>query len=100
MLSNENFTGACAESPGKRSGLHIFAHYQRYAYQKKSIKKAIKEAYSVQNKFYRSVKKRGKEILGSLKDDEILIVVSSRSYNSCDRAISMDVPKKLRELGL
>ena len=66
---------------------------------KKSIKKAIKEAYSVQNKFYRSVKKRGKEILGSLKDDEILIVVSSRSYNSCDRAISMDVPKKLRELG-
>ncbi|GAG82228.1 unnamed protein product, partial [marine sediment metagenome] len=63
------------------------------------IKKAIKEAYSAQNKFYSSVKKRGKEVLGSLKDDETAIVVTSRSYNSCDRAISMDVPKKLRELG-
>ena len=38
-------------------------------------------------------------MLGSLKDDEIAIVITSRSYNSCDRAISMDVPKKLRELG-
>jgi len=66
---------------------------------KRSIKKAISEAYLAQNKFYRSVKKRGKEILSSLGKDEIAIVVSSRSYNSCDRAISMDVPKKLRELG-
>lgn len=65
----------------------------------KSIKRAIKEAYTAQNKFYGSIKSRGEEILSSLKDDEILIVVASRSYNSCDRAISMDVPKKLRELG-
>ena len=66
---------------------------------RKLIKKAIKKAYSAQNKFYQSVKNRGKEILRSLEDDEIAIVISSRSYNSCDRAISMDVPKKLRELG-
>lgn len=66
---------------------------------KRSIKKAIRQAYLAQNKFYRSVKKRGKEVLGSLKDDEIAIVVTGRSYNSCDRAISMDVPRKLRELG-
>ncbi len=66
---------------------------------KKSIKKAIKEAYSAQNKFYRFIRNRGKEILDNLKDDEVAIVISSRSYNSCDRAVSMDVPKKLRELG-
>ncbi|OFW52472.1 MAG: hypothetical protein A2163_11635 [Actinobacteria bacterium RBG_13_35_12] len=66
---------------------------------RKSIKKAIREAYLAQDKFYLSVKKRGEEVLGSLKKDEIAIVISSRSYNSCDGAISMDVPKKLRELG-
>lgn len=66
---------------------------------RKSIKNAIVKAYSVQNKFYQSVKKRGEEVLKSLKKDEAAIVVTSRSYNSCDRAISMDVPKKLRELG-
>ena len=66
---------------------------------RRSIRKAIKEAYLAQNKFHSSVKKRGEEVLGSLEDDEIAIVVTSRSYNSCDRAISMDVPRKLRELG-
>jgi len=66
---------------------------------RRSIKKAIRQAYLAQNKFYSSVKKRGKEILGSIKDDEIAIVITGRSYNSCDRAISMDVPRKLRELG-
>ncbi|GAH97042.1 unnamed protein product, partial [marine sediment metagenome] len=66
---------------------------------RRSIKKAIRQAHLAQNKFYSSVKKRGKEVLSSLKDDEIAIVITSRSYNSCDRAISMDVPKKLRELG-
>ncbi|MBA7509441.1 hypothetical protein ES705_01391 [subsurface metagenome] len=66
---------------------------------RRSIKKAIRQAHLAQNKFYSSVKKRGKEVLGSLKDDEIAIVITGRSYNSCDRAISMDVPRKLRELG-
>jgi len=66
---------------------------------RRSIKRAINEAYSAQNKFYSSIKKRGKEILKNLKDDETAMVIVSRSYNSCDRAISMDVPKKLRELG-
>ena len=66
---------------------------------RRSIKKAIRQAYLAQRKFYSSVRKRGKEVLESLKDDEIAIVIVSRSYNSCDRAISMDVPKKLRELG-
>ena len=66
---------------------------------RRSIKRAIKKAYSSQNQFYLSVKKKGEEALNSLKEDEAAIVVTSRSYNSCDRAISMDVPKKLRELG-
>ncbi len=66
---------------------------------RRHIKRAIAKAYAAQDKFYRSVKKRGEEFLNGLKEDEVAIVITSRSYNSCDRAISMDVPKKLRELG-
>ncbi len=66
---------------------------------RRSVNRAIKEAYSAQDKFRSSVKKRGKEVLDNLKHDEVAMVIVSRSYNSCDRAISMDVPKKLRELG-
>ena len=65
-----------------------------------SIGKAITAAYSAQSKFYTAVKERGAQVLKEIKEDEMAIVVTSRSYNSCDRAISMDVPKKLRELGL
>ncbi len=66
---------------------------------KKDIKRAIDEAYAAQSRFYRSIRNRGKEILDGLDDDEVVMVITSRSYNSCDRVISMDVPKKLRELG-
>lgn len=66
---------------------------------RRQVNRAIKEAYSAQEEFYSSIKKRGKEVLGSLGRDEVAIVIVGRSYNSCDRAISMDVPRKLRELG-
>jgi len=67
---------------------------------RKSIKSATDIAYKAQSSFYSSVKEMGEKVLEGLREDETAIVVSSRSYNSCDSAISMDVPKKLRNLGL
>ncbi len=61
------------------------------------IKQATGAAYKAQQKFYVSLREKGKEVLDSLGEDESAIVVVSRSYNSCDRSISMDIPKKLRE---
>ncbi len=66
----------------------------------KDIRAATKKAYEAQSDFYSSVKTLGSKILSELGKDETAIVVTSRSYNSCDSAISMDVPKKLRGLGL
>ncbi|MBN2072601.1 MAG: CoA activase [Actinobacteria bacterium] len=67
---------------------------------RRSIKRAIEQAYLAQDFFYSTIRQKGAEMLGGLKDGEIAIVISSRSYNSCDRAISMDVPRKLQNLGL
>ena len=65
-----------------------------------SIKKATKEAYNAQEKFYSSIKKRGEEVFSNLKDNEIAIIIVGRPYNCFDRSISMDIPKKLREIGM
>ena len=66
----------------------------------RDIRAATKKAYKAQSDFYSGVKTLGSKVLSELGKDETAIVVSSRSYNSCDSAISMDVPKKLRGLGL
>ncbi|TET52340.1 MAG: hypothetical protein E3J58_00225, partial [Actinomycetota bacterium] len=66
----------------------------------RDIRAATKKAYKAQSDFYSGVKALGSKVLSELGKDETAIVVSSRSYNSCDSAISMDVPKKLRGLGL
>ncbi|MGM0367032.1 MAG: acyl-CoA dehydratase activase [Actinomycetota bacterium] len=66
----------------------------------RSIKEAVSSAYQAQHNFYSLLKEKGAEVLDGLGKDESAIVVVSRSYNSCDRSISMDIPKKLRETGM
>jgi len=67
---------------------------------RKAVRKATDEAYSAQSRFYSGLKELGSKALSDLGENETAIVISSRSYNSCDSAISMDVPKKLKGLGL
>ena len=64
------------------------------------IKKAIKEAYKAQKRFYLSIKERGREVIDNLKKGETAVVIVSRPYNSCDRGISMDIPKKIQAIGM
>ncbi|RLA87716.1 MAG: CoA activase, partial [Deltaproteobacteria bacterium] len=64
------------------------------------IKKAMKKAKDAQDSFYAKLAKRGKEILENLKPDEKAMVIVGRPYNSCDAGVNLDIPKKLRELGV
>ncbi|MHB1375797.1 MAG: acyl-CoA dehydratase activase, partial [Candidatus Humimicrobiaceae bacterium] len=66
----------------------------------KIIKKAISHAQIAQQKFYTSVTKKGMEALSRLGPEETAAVIVSRPYNSCDSSISMDIPRKLREIGM
>ncbi len=64
------------------------------------VKKAFAKAEANQEKFYDAMIKRGREILEGLKPGQKVMVIVGRPYNSCDSGINLEVPKKLRELGV
>lgn len=66
----------------------------------KEISKAVDLAIKAQKEFYKALQNRGKEFLSSLKDDERAIVFIGRPYNTCDHGLNLELPKKLRELGI
>jgi len=62
-------------------------------------RRAIEEAFAAQARFEQNLKRRGREVLDSLADDQIALVVISRPYNGCDPGLNMNIPEKLRDLG-
>jgi len=64
------------------------------------VKRAHAKAIEAQNTFYRRMVERGKEALSNLADDEIAVVIVSRPYNGCDSGINLDLPKKIRNMGV
>ena len=72
----------------------------KFGKSKKLINNAVKAAYRAQEIFYRDIKKAGEKVLDNLKEDEFAAVIIARPYNSCDANISMDIPGKLRDLGI
>ncbi|MCM8769263.1 MAG: acyl-CoA dehydratase activase [Candidatus Omnitrophica bacterium] len=82
---------------------HYVSRYQLSALGKrlgrgeKEISRAIKMAYRGQGRFKQWVRDRGEMVFRHLPDKAI--VVLGRPYNCCDRAVSMDIPEKLRRLG-
>jgi predicted CoA-substrate-specific enzyme activase len=65
-----------------------------------AVKKALARARSVQDDFFSRLVKRGKEILGELGPQDRALVVISRPYNGCDSRINLNLPQKLRQLGV
>ena len=65
-----------------------------------TTQKAINAAYAAQRRFYDAVQKRGREILADLPDNTPSIVIVSRPYNGCDSALNLNIPEKLRDLGV
>ncbi|MBI5115726.1 CoA activase [Candidatus Poribacteria bacterium] len=64
------------------------------------VKKALAKAQDAQNRFYRGLVERGKEILAGLRPQQRAMVIISRSYNGCDSAVNLGLPQKLRRLGV
>ena len=65
-----------------------------------AAKKALAKAQSVQSEFFSRLVKRGKEILEGLGPQDRALVVISRPYNGCDSRINLNLPQKLRQLGV
>ncbi|MEK7742228.1 MAG: acyl-CoA dehydratase activase-related protein, partial [Nitrospirota bacterium] len=62
------------------------------------IKNALPIAEEAQNAFLRSIREKGAEVLSAIKDKTIVIV--GRDYNSFDRGMNLEIPKKLAGLNV
>ncbi|HAV42866.1 TPA: CoA activase [bacterium] len=62
------------------------------------VKKALNVAHEVQEEFRKRIKERGEEILSSLNNRAIVII--ARSYNGNDCGLNLELPRKLKELGV
>ncbi len=64
------------------------------------VEKAIDAALKAQKRFYQLMENKGKEVLQNLKDTDIALVIIGRPYNTCDNGVNLNLPEKLRELGV
>ncbi len=60
----------------------------------------MKKALATQDDFYKKMHDRGREVMASLGPEEIAMMIVSRPYNGVDPGINLNIPKKLRELGV
>lgn len=67
---------------------------------KTDVREAYRKAEEAQESFYKALKDKGCEVLGSIRDGRNAAVIMSRPYNGCDPAMNLGVPKKLRDLGV
>ena len=73
---------------------------KRLGFDKAAIQNAVASAFAAQEMFYSRLKSEGRAALSKLGRDDLAAVIISRPYNSCDANISMDIPGKLRDLGI
>jgi predicted nucleotide-binding protein (sugar kinase/HSP70/actin superfamily) len=66
----------------------------------KRVKKALEKAERFQALFYQSLLNRGKEVLDQVGPNDKVMVIVGRPYNSCDSGVNLEIPKKLRDLGV
>ena len=66
----------------------------------KGIKKAYEKAERFQARFYQSLLNRGKKVLDQVGPNDKVMVIVGRPYNSCDSGVNLEIPKKLRDLGV
>jgi predicted CoA-substrate-specific enzyme activase len=65
-----------------------------------AVKRALAKAQEAQRDFYLKLVERGKETLAELGPQGRAMVVISRPYNGCDPGINLNLPQKLRQLGV
>jgi len=64
------------------------------------VRWAIRCAWDFYQRFLKACKAKGREVLEELKGWERAMVIVGRPYNTCDPEVSLEIPKKLREMGV
>jgi len=64
------------------------------------IKKASRVGIEAYDRFRMNLLEEGERILSELGEDEKCMVVISRPYNGFDRRLSLEIPQKIRKMGM
>ncbi|MGE5172251.1 MAG: acyl-CoA dehydratase activase-related protein, partial [Betaproteobacteria bacterium] len=64
------------------------------------VARAQRLAWKSQEHFHHAVEQRGREILSTIKPGEKALVLIGRNYNTCDAGVNMNLPSKIRDLGV
>ncbi len=73
---------------------------RRFGKTRQQVREALKAAKAALQRFEDSCRQRGAEVLASLKPGQRAIVIVGRSYNTCDPGASLELPRKLRNMGV
>lgn len=66
----------------------------------RQVRKAVERGWQAVERFQEQARERGREVLAQLGEDDRAIVVVSRSYNGCDPGANLEIPQKLRKMGI
>jgi predicted CoA-substrate-specific enzyme activase len=67
---------------------------------RRRLRRAIGKAWQAQDAFEEACRRRGREVLENLSPQRRAMVLVSRPYNGCDLGVNLDLPAKLRKLGV
>jgi predicted CoA-substrate-specific enzyme activase len=65
-----------------------------------TVRRAQRLAWEAQEAFHRAVEERGRSVLSGIQAGQKALVLVGRNYNTCDPGVSMNLPSKIRDLGL
>ncbi|MGC9319625.1 MAG: acyl-CoA dehydratase activase-related protein, partial [Armatimonadota bacterium] len=66
----------------------------------RQVRQAVQRGFEALERFERMAAERGRQVLEELREDERAVVVVSRSYNGCDPGANLEIPQKLRRMGV
>jgi predicted CoA-substrate-specific enzyme activase len=72
----------------------------KFGVSKNEINRALDAGLLAQKSFEAACLNRGKAVIDQLGPDEKACVIVSRPYNGCDPGISLDLPRKLRNMNV
>jgi len=78
----------------------LISHRETLRSTPREIRRALDRGLEAQERFRQWLAQRGREVLTGLGADEKALVIVSRPYNGCDRGANLDIPRKLRQMGV
>ncbi len=66
----------------------------------KDIETAVTNGLKAYDAYRKALCEEGEKILAEIKPDEKCLVIVSRPYNGFDRRLSLDIPEKIRRMGI